>query len=198
MTRAAVMRAAVKRAAVMWSAGCRRQRLVIAAALPVTAATGCGESNIALLPKVPQSLAAPSNETLVHVLRAEGVQIYACKPDAAGHYAWTFVEPQANLYDHAGKQVGRHFAGPTWAADDGSAATGTMVAHEDSPDPKSIPWLRITTTTSGDGYFSGTRTIQRLYTVGGKAPAGGCGVATAGSPARVPYTAAYYFYVARR
>lgn len=178
------------------SASCAR--LLMAAGMLAAGVTGCGKSNIALLPKVPQSLAAPANETLVHVLRAAGVQIYDCTADAAGHYAWTFVEPQANLYDHSGKQVGRHFAGPTWAADDGSAVTGTVAAHEDSPDPKSIPWLRIRTTTSGDGYFSGIRTVQRLYTVGGKPPADGCSMATAGTPARVPYTAAYYFYAARR
>lgn len=182
----------------MRSADRRRPRLLIAAIVLGAAATGCGKSNIALLPTVPLSLAAPANETLVHVLRAEGFQIYACKPDEAGHYAWAFVEPEANLYDHAGKPVGRHFAGPTWEADDGSAVTGTVVAHADSPDPTSIPWLSVRTTTSGDGYFSGTGTVQRLYTVGGKAPAGGCGAATAGTTARVPYTAAYYFYVTRR
>jgi len=164
----------------------------------VLALTGCGKSNIALLPEVPLSLAAPPTESLVHVLRAQGVQIYACKADDGAHYAWTLVEPEAILYDHSGKQVARHYAGPTWEADDGSTATGTVVAHEDSPDPASIPWLRIRTTTTGDGYLAGTRTVQRLYTVGGKAPSGGCSTATAGTAARVPYTAAYYFYVARR
>ena len=38
------------------------------------------------------------------------------------------------------------------------------------------------------------RTIQRLETVGGRAPAGGCTQDTLTKVARVPYKATYYFY----
>jgi len=39
--------------------------------------------------------------------------------------------------------------------------------------------------------------IQRIDTAGGKAPAGGCDGANAVKEIRVPYTAIYYFYVAK-
>ena len=51
--------------------------------------------------------------------------------------------------------------------------------------------------TSGHGLLSRTQSIQRVNTVGGKAPAGGCASALLGSEARVHYTADYLFYGAR-
>ena len=65
-------------------------------------------------------------------------------------------------------------------------------------------WLVLATTasgllnaksTAGTGPLSRTATIQRVQTVGGKAPASGCSQAQAGKEARVPYEARYYFYV---
>jgi hypothetical protein len=40
--------------------------------------------------------------------------------------------------------------------------------------------------------------IQRLQTVGGKAPSAPCSQDNAKQVVRVPYKAAYYFYVARQ
>ncbi len=48
--------------------------------------------------------------------------------------------------------------------------------------------------TSGHGTFSKVRSIQRLGTSGGRAPAYACGQGDAGRMARVPYTATYRFY----
>lgn len=45
--------------------------------------------------------------------------------------------------------------------------------------------------------LSRTLSIQRLLTVGGKAPAAGCSTSQAGSEARVNYGADYLFYKAR-
>ena len=60
-----------------------------------------------------------------------------------------------------------------------------------------VPWLLLTTTPSGTvGTMSTVTSIQRLQTVGGVAPAGGCGVAAdIGKEARVPYTAIYVYFV---
>jgi hypothetical protein len=40
-------------------------------------------------------------------------------------------------------------------------------------------------------------TIQRANTVGGMAPEDGCSQATLGAPARIAYSADYYFFSAR-
>jgi len=50
---------------------------------------------------------------------------------------------------------------------------------------------------SGNGVFSRTQSIQRLYTVGGKAPAGGCSKAQLGEGGASPLKATYYFYAAK-
>ena len=73
---------------------------------------------------------------------------------------------------HSGKQQAKHYAGPTWEAADGSKVVGSAVAHDDGPDHEAVPWLLLTATNnSGSGLFGNVRAIQRLHTVGGKAPA---------------------------
>jgi hypothetical protein len=58
-----------------------------------------------------------------------------------------------------------------------------------------IPWLLLGAKSVGpDGSFSKVTSIQRVNTTGGAAPTSGCSKATAGTPARVPYTADYYFF----
>jgi Protein of unknown function (DUF3455) len=43
---------------------------------------------------------------------ADGVQIYTC--EAKGSlFQWTFIAPEAILFDKQGRQIGIHFAGPT-------------------------------------------------------------------------------------
>jgi len=91
--------------------------------------------------------------------------------------------------------MAKHYAGPTWEADDGSKVIGEVVARSDSPKPDSIPWLLLRAkTTSGSGLFSGVLSIQRLDTVGGSAPAKGCLQPQSGQELRVSYTANYLFY----
>ena len=51
---------------------------------------------------------------------------------------------------------------------------------------------------SGPGLLADVRSIQRLDTVGGTAPAQGCDRDNASREARVPYTATYYFYTGPR
>ena len=81
------------------------------------------------------------------------------------------------------------------AGDDGF---GAVKARSDAPDAKAIPWLLLSAkSTTGSGVFGRTSSIQRVSTVGGAAPAEGCGAAQAGKVARVAYEATYYFYVPR-
>jgi hypothetical protein len=144
------------------------------------------------LPAVPNNLKASASETLVEQARAAGDQIYTC--DGAN---WVLTRPDAKLLDESGKQIGSHFAGPTWEWADGSRVIGRPVANA-TPDPDSIPWLLLTATDhQGDGVLAHVSSIQRLSTKGGKAPAGGCDVAHKGHESRSHYTAEYYFYVRR-
>ncbi|WKB55000.1 DUF3455 domain-containing protein [Eleftheria terrae] len=129
--------------------------------------------------------------------RATGVQIYTCAAakDNPAHYAWAFTAPEAELFDAAGKKIGTHYAGPTWEADDGSKVVGAVAARSDAPDSGAIPWLLLVGQAEPqEGRLARTSHIQRLSTVGGKAPADGCDAARVGQVRRIPYEAAYYFY----
>src|SRR5438552_11715535 len=69
--------------------------------------------------QLPKALQAPDGEELFLKVHATGDQIYACKGDGA-QFAWTLKAPDAQLFDKEGKSFGKHFAGPSWEANDGS------------------------------------------------------------------------------
>ena len=145
---------------------------------------------------IPGNLSAPANESLLRTVSAEGVQIYECraKPDG-GFPEWAFVAPDARLLDANGVLVGHHYAGPTWEAGDGSKVVGAVKAKVDAPKPADIPWLLLATHSTGKpGLFANVTTIQRVATEGGAMPATGCGTATVGKQASVPYKAQYAQY----
>jgi hypothetical protein len=157
----------------------------------------CAAAYAGMIHKVPESLKVPANQVLALEAYASGVQIYECRAaeDDPLRYEWVFKAPEAELFDSAGKRIGRHYAGPTWESNDGSRVVGDVKARDNGPDPDAIPWLLLSAkSTSGTGVFSRTRSIQRMNTVGGKAPADGCSQAQAGKESRVAYKAAYYFY----
>jgi Protein of unknown function (DUF3455) len=144
--------------------------------------------------QIPPQLQPPATEQLLLQLHAKGDQVYTCK-EGVTQFAWTLKAPDAQLFDKEGKPFGKHFAGPSWQANDGSLVTGKAVANAPSPDPDSIPWLLVTVLThDGSGVLSRATSIQRLNTKGGKAPATGCDSTHAGQEARIPYTADYLFY----
>src|SRR5205823_399900 len=104
---------------------------------------------------------------------------------------------EATLYSPDGDIVGTHYAGPTWEANNGGTVVARVIKRVPAPNPATaIPWLRLGAIAhDGPGLFSKVTTIQRLYTLGGVAPAGaGCNASTLGAEARVPYEAHYYFY----
>lgn len=143
---------------------------------------------------VPASLQPPAGSVLKLKLAAKGAQIYQCQKTDQGTQ-WKLQGPDAQLYDSRGKQQAKHYAGPTWEAADGSKVTGSVVAHDEGPDREAVPWLLLTATNnSGSGLFGNVRAIQRLHTVGGKAPAAACGAGNANQVERVVYSADYYFY----
>jgi hypothetical protein len=143
------------------------------------------------------ALQAPAGDLLHLSLTGKGVQIYQCTAasDSPTHFEWKFQAPEAQLLDSRGQVIGKHYAGPTWEASDGSSVVGEVRARDDGPDASAIPWLLLTAkSVKGSGIFSKVHSIQRLNTTGGKPPEQSCGAANANQVVRVPYSARYYFY----
>jgi hypothetical protein len=144
--------------------------------------------------QVPEALQAPANEQLVLRVHAKGDQIYSCKVDGS-QPGWTLKAPEAQLFDKYGRAFGKHFAGPSWEASDGSRVVGKAAANVASPDADSIPWLLVKVVSHpGEGVLSQVASIQRINTKGGKAPVSGCDAARTGREVRVPYSADYLFF----
>jgi hypothetical protein len=159
----------------------------------LAAASACPSRPVAAQ-QIPQQIQPPVNEQLLLQVHAKGDQIYSCKSDGA-QFNWTLKAPDAQLFDKSGKAFGKHFAGPSWEANDGSRVTGKAVANVPSPDAGSVPWLLVNILThDGTGVLSRATTIQRVNTKGGKAPASGCDASHTGQELRVPYEADYLFY----
>jgi hypothetical protein len=150
-------------------------------------------------PNVPDAIQPPAGEELVLIARATGFQIYVCRPDAEGKPEWSLKAPEAQLFDGAGKVIGKHFGGPTWQLNDGSQITGRIVAKVDATDPTAIPWLLVTVTGhSGNGALSRVTSIQRVNTVAGLPPsATECNQASGEVEFKSSYSADYYFYAPR-
>jgi hypothetical protein len=158
----------------------------VALAMTFTAAAGAQQ--------VPPALQPPANEQLVLQVHAKGDQIYSCKVDGP-QPGWTLKAPDAQLFEKNGKAFGKHFAGPSWEASDGSRVVGKAAANAPSPDADSIPWLLVKVVSQeGAGVLARVTSIQRINTKGGKAPASGCDGAHAGQEVRVPYSADYLFF----
>ena len=114
----------------------------------------------------------PEGQVVLFKLHAEGVQIYECKvinPDARVlRYRWVLTGPDAVLADDKGAKVGKHYAGPTWEASDGSQVIADKTPVEKTPKPPAAPWLLLKAAShQGDGKFSKVAYIRRVDTEGG-------------------------------
>jgi hypothetical protein len=138
-----------------------------------------------------ENLEVPEGHRLAARAYAEGVQVYRWNGTS-----WSFVGPEAVLFDQDGNVVGIHYGGPTWESNSGSKVVAAVVERA-TPDPDAIPWLLLKAVdTEGPGIFKRVSYIQRVNTTGGLAPSEPG--AFVGEVARVPYTADYYFYRAQR
>ena len=134
-------------------------------------------------------IAAPAGSVLVFHAYADGVQIYRWNGSS-----WVPQGPSATLYadaDHKAK-VGTHYAGPRWESNGGSIVVGRL-NKPCEVGPANIPWLLLDGAghEGRPGIFQDVTSIQRVNTVGGRAPI------RSGDPGEVrnvPYTAEYYFY----
>jgi hypothetical protein len=146
-------------------------------------------------PDVPDAIQVPAGLEAVLFTHAIGSQIYTCKADSDGKFSWTLKAPEAELHDRNNKIIGQHSAGPTWKLKDTSEVTGKALAHVDSLDPDSIPWLLVNVVShAGKGKLSDVTTVQRVHTHGGKPPADGCDASHADAETKTAYTADYYFF----
>jgi hypothetical protein len=148
-------------------------------------------------PTVPAQIEVPAGSVLLFSAHARGQQIYECLDGQ-----WRFHAPRAVLLDpQSHERNGIHYGGidhgltlgPWWESlHDGSRIRGGNVVSAPSPNPNSIPLLRLEVLErEGTGVFSPVSYIQRLNTVGGVGPTGPC---EAGTERKVFYTADYYFY----
>lgn len=138
----------------------------------------------------PAEIAAPG-ETAVLEVHAEGAQIYECKSDPKSNaLVWQFREPIASLF-REGKTMGRHYAGPTWEIEDGSAVVAQVAGRAPGASQNDIPLLKLKVTDHrGQGALENVSTVQRINTKNGVA-AGPCNAQ--GEFMSVPYAADYVF-----
>jgi hypothetical protein len=142
------------------------------------------------------SVTPPADAQLILRTAADGVQIYTCQA-VENKLQWVFKAPEALLFDETGRQIGKHFAGPSWESFDGSLVTGEVVSKMPAPTPDAIPWLLLRAKShSGQGQFGRVSYIQRTETKGGGAPSSPCDSAHLGAEARMRYSATYSFYAA--
>jgi hypothetical protein len=141
-------------------------------------------------------VAPPQGSALLFEVVADGVQIYTC--EAKGNLLqWTFTAPEANLFDKQGRQIGTHFAGPTWKMADGSAIVGEVIAKADAPEQGAVQWLLLHAKAhEGQGVLAEADFIRRTETKGGRAPTTGCDPSHVSEQARMRYSAIYQFFSA--
>jgi Protein of unknown function (DUF3455) len=163
----------------------------------VLALAACAAPAVKAPTDIPAALAVPGARAPAVETLAVGVQIYVCEfsEGANPSGSWTFKSPEATLTDTAGRALGKHYAGPTWEALDGSSVVGQLRASAPAPDAGAIPWLALSVKSAkGKGMFAPVTDVLRVRTAGGVAPAQPCAAGNSKQVVRVPYTATYYFY----
>jgi hypothetical protein len=148
-------------------------------------------------PTIPAALEPPEGHVLLFTFRAEGVQVYECKPSENDptKFEWASQGPDATLFDDRGEKAGTHTSGPTWEATDGSKVVAVKKAASPAPGGRAIPWLLLEVKShEGAGVFSKLTYIQRVETWAGLPPAEGTNKENAGKQMRVKYEATYRFY----
>jgi hypothetical protein len=164
-------------------------------------------------PDVPSTLEVDARYKPYLRLQADGTQNYICLATATG-VAWTFLGPQATLFDDDLDQVTTHYLSPnpqeaglaraTWRHSKDTSTVWAMAVASSSEapwvTPGAIPWLKLQIVGAQLGPDGGRRLavatfIQRVNTAGGAAPVTGCAATTdIGRRVFVPYSTDYVFY----
>lgn len=143
-----------------------------------------------------RQLRAGADEEVVFVLSGNGVNLFQCKAriNEPNAYSWFFVAPEVTLYEGT-RAAGRHTAVGQFDWDNDRTSVVGMLRATQPAGPDNLPWAAMRAVPTGaGGMFAGATTIQRVNTVGGVAPAAGCGAANVGGETRVNYSADFYFY----
>ena len=152
---------------------------------------------------IPDAVALPfgtNGNTRIATLYAEGVQKYKAqiKPNSQpAIYEWILAGPEADLYDWTNKKIGTHGAGPHWQLFGGTDSIfGQHFAppkSAPSTEPSTIDWLLLMPKAgkTSTGLFANVDYIQRIATVGGKAPV--TPPSSLNDTVDVKYTAIYRF-----
>lgn len=144
--------------------------------------------------EIPAALQPSAGQQAFASVHAQGVQIYQCNLQQ-GQAVWEFIGPEAVLYDANGLAIGKHYAGPTWEAADGSRVVGNVIAKVDKLPGQAIPWLLLAVAGhEGTGAWTHSLAIQRIHTQGGLPPVSGCDGNHLGDEERVAYQADYVFF----
>jgi hypothetical protein len=168
-------------------------RRLILATIACGAAIAPAAAQTPKLDDLPAAIKPPGLAVYLEV-PATGAQVYTCGKNDAGAPTWVFKAPDAQLFDTQKKQIGKHYAGPTWEALAGGKVVAGAKGNTPAPEAGSIPWLWLEVKSSeGSSTFNQAKAILRVSTHGGVAPTQGCDAAHAGQEARVPYTATYLF-----
>jgi hypothetical protein len=188
----------------------RTLALIIAFVLPCAV---CAADQITP-PAVPGTIAVAAGYKPFLIGHAVGTQNYICAPDLVnGGVKWLFIGPQATVFDADGIQMLTHYQSEnplepdvidaTWQhSHDTSAVWGRKIRGSVDPAfvrPDAIEWLLLGRTATRIGPDGGDKMmaavfIQRVNTVGGKAPAAGCDDSKVNTRKLVPYEADYIFY----
>jgi hypothetical protein len=153
----------------------------------------CAQSAIAA-----ETIEPPVGSTLAFQYSARGEQIYQCSV-ANDVYQWRLTGPRADLFDASAAKVGKHYAGPTWEADDGSLIRGKVMASQKALDGVSVAWLLLSVAAhEGQGRMSDISYVRRIDTKGGAAPQTPCAANQSGQNSSSPYEANYQFYRAAK
>jgi Protein of unknown function (DUF3455) len=127
---------------------------------------------------VPDEVKVPESAVRVATYYAKGYQIYRAQQVAGSNpaqYEWFFVAPSADLYDNNNHLIGGHFTGPTWSLPESNSTINAQAftpAKAKNMDAASIDWLLLMpkSGSTASGIFSDVDFIQRIVTVGGRAP----------------------------
>lgn len=137
--------------------------------------------------------ASPVDKAALELV-GKGMQIYTCAAITDG-FGWRLKAPEADLLDAKGVPYGKHFAGPSWQAKDGSTVVGEPMNATPSPRADAIAWLVLRAKShSGSGVMEDVAFIVRTATRGGSAPKAGCDAAHINAELRVRYSATYLFF----
>ncbi len=166
-------------------------------------------------PDVPDTLEVDAAFKPYLSLHADGTQNHICLAAATpSGVAWTFLGPQATLFDERDDQVTTHYlslnpqepgvARAAWrhSTDTSTVWAKSVATSTDAPwvTPGAIPWLKLQVVGAQLGPDGGRKLavakyIQRVNTVGGMPATAECAsTSDIGKRVFVPYSTDYVFY----